>query len=902
MGRNKRSGLVVVFALALTLVSITHARTIYVDVNAPADFNTIQAAIDDANTGDIIVIRPGTYTGPGNRDLAIYGRSIVVRSVDPNEPNIVGATVIDCQGTAAESHRGFTLNTPGSVLEGLTIINGYTREGGGAIYASGNSVTIRSCRLINNHASGGGAVHAGALTLMNCLIARNSISGATWYWGGGGGVHCGGEEGLVTIYGCTIVDNTATGGEGDPPLAGGLYAGAHNTIIDHCTILGNKAGNGGGVFSAGLNCTISNCIMRSNAASVGAQLNATGVLSVSYSDIEGGWAGQGNIDSDPLFVDASSGNYHLAMGSPCTEAGDPQYVPDRRQLDSDNEPRVMGAATDMGVDEFPAAPAPVLNVYPKQLIFHADCNGLAPEPQELHIAGAGYVPLVSSLTEDCSWLGSGQPDPPSADGSRTVVLSVSAAKLSPGRYDTQITITADRAPNSPQTVAVSLYIREGPALHVPQVYQTIQSAIEASRDGDVVIVQKGTCTGLGNRDIDFLGKAITVRSVDPNDASVVAATIIDCAATETDRHRGFLFCSREGPNSVLSGLTITHGQALTGAGICVLDASPTILHCRIVDNACIARVSAVPDESVTLKAGGGVYVENGSPHIEKCLIEGNQCYRLQAKGGGIYCYDANVVIKDCTIKTNRTYTSGAGVHAEVCKDITLSGCTIIDNQASVLGGGGIYLTSCKGAISHCLIVRNQSDRDGGAMFIEKSETLIQNCTIAENTAKEHAGGVDFSVGQLSMVNTILWNNAASAGSQIAFYAWTGWADSRSVWIAGTVTIGHCDIEGGQSKVCIYGDARCLLLTWDAGNIDGDPLFADKSVEDYHLKSQAGRWDPNSKEWVLDMITSPCIDAGDPNLPVGDEPEPNGGRINMGAYGGTAEASKSYVGQPAAKLE
>jgi L-ascorbate metabolism protein UlaG (beta-lactamase superfamily) len=65
--------------------------------------------------------------------------------------------------------------------------------------------------------------------------------------------------------------------------------------------------------------------------------------------------------------------------------------------------------------------------------------------------------------------------------------------------------------------------------------------------------------------------------------------------------------------------------------------------------------------------------------------------------------------------------------------------------------------------------------------------------------------------------------------------------------------------------------------------------------DYHLKSEAGRWDPVSESWIVDDVTSPCIDAGDPNSPVGDEPEPNGGIINMGAYGGTAEASKSPGG-------
>jgi len=65
--------------------------------------------------------------------------------------------------------------------------------------------------------------------------------------------------------------------------------------------------------------------------------------------------------------------------------------------------------------------------------------------------------------------------------------------------------------------------------------------------------------------------------------------------------------------------------------------------------------------------------------------------------------------------------------------------------------------------------------------------------------------------------------------------------------------------------------------------------------DYHLKSQAGRWDLNSESWVRDEVTSPCVDAGDPNSPVAFEPSPNGGIINMGAFGGTTEASKSPSG-------
>jgi hypothetical protein len=113
-----------------------------------------------------------------------------------------------------------------------------------------------------------------------------------------------------------------------------------------------------------------------------------------------------------------------------------------------------------------------------------------------------------------------------------------------------------------------------------------------------------------------------------------------------------------------------------------------------------------------------------------------------------------------------------------------------------------------------------------------------------------------------VTNSILWGNTPNQ-------------------IEGNSTVRYSDVQG----------------VWPGeGNIDADPYFVDPNNGNYHLKSQAGSWDPNSQSWVINDVTSPCIDTGNPGCPLGDEPvDPNNVRINMGAYGGRAEASRTPIG-------
>ena len=106
-----------------------------------------------------------------------------------------------------------------------------------------------------------------------------------------------------------------------------------------------------------------------------------------------------------------------------------------------------------------------------------------------------------------------------------------------------------------------------------RILQEYQEAIDVTTDGAEVILEPGIYTGPGNTNIDFRGKAITVRSVAPSNPAIVAATIVEGHA--------FSFISGEGINSVLDGLTIAGGSSSVGGGILCRGSSPTIRNCII---------------------------------------------------------------------------------------------------------------------------------------------------------------------------------------------------------------------------------------------------------------------------------------------------------------------------------
>ena len=280
---------------------------------------------------------------------------------------------------------------------------------------------------------------------------------------------------------------------------------------------------------------------------------------------------------------------------------------------------------------------------------------------------------------------------------------------------------------------------------------TIQAGINAAQPGDTVLVADGTYTGEGNKRLNFVSKAITVRSANGPDSC-----IIDC---EGDG-RGFAFGSGATPEFVLEGLTITHGDPRdNGGGIrCRAGARPTIRNCSVI--VCSGY------------EGGGVYCEDSSPTLIDCTISRNTA----AAGGGICCRSGEPMLSNCTISHNRVSSDGAGVCCSG-SSLTLDNCAITLNTAG-MGGGGFYCGGSSPTLTNCVISLNTSQDEysgdgGGICCSHDSMPTLSNCTITQNTAGARGGGIWCLRSTPTLTNcTITLNAAACEGGGIYFMVYS----------------------------------------------------------------------------------------------------------------------------------
>ncbi len=377
-------------------------------------------------------------------------------------------------------------------------------------------------------------------------------------------------------------------------------------------------------------------------------------------------------------------------------------------------------------------------------------------------------------------------------------------------------------------------------------YCSIQTAIDNAVDTDEIVVAPGTYI----ENIDFLGKAISLRSADGADVTTIDSQawgdVVRCI-------------SGEGPDTLLDGFTITGEEQFGpyGHGMFNSGSSPTVTNCIFRDNS-------------TLGYGGGMFNDSGSPTVTNCTFSGNSA----TAGGGMYNIFSSPTVINCTFSGN----TGGGM-ANSGGTPTVTNCTFSGNSFS--HGGGMSNSSTSPTVSNCTFENNTGHLGGGMYNQVGSTPTMINCTFSGNTAV-NAGGLYNAGGAPTLINCTFSGNSAESGVGGLFT------------FGGNPTLYNC-VLWGNGPINIYNNGGSPVVTFTdvqggfpgLGNIDADPLFVDPGNGDHRLSPGSLCVDAGDNTAVPEQITTDL----DGNPRFHDDPgRPDGGVrdgvnpiIDMGSY-------------------
>ncbi|UCG47267.1 MAG: hypothetical protein JSU94_17465 [Phycisphaerales bacterium] len=878
--------------------------------------------------------------GPAFADNSENCYHVVTGSGTDGTAALDGFTIIagNAEGDFKWHHRnlngGGMINEDGhSVVIGCTFRHNHAKAYGAGMWNYGSDPTLINCIFHANQAEGGGGglynrdFSSPAMT--NCLLWGNITDG----WGGGIENYTGCNPTLVN---CTISNNT-----GGLSGGGGMFNYSSNPTLTNCIVWGNK-GPSNSVESdsqiAGRRATMNYCCVGGWKSDMG---------------------GIGNHGENPLFVDADGAdnvagtaddNLHLLPGSPCLDVADNSALPPSVTGDLDGEPRIANGTVDMGSYEgprqglllstelitvpegktgtFTVVPAmdPLGTIQVTVAVGSGDSDITVVSGAVLTFDSTNWrVPRIVTLAaaQDEGYFNGtaliriSSPGFPTAgvtvnewDDEAPAILYVDRG--AGGANDG--TSWADAFADLQDALAVAEAVVQVKEIHVAQgVYKPAGPDGERVRSFELVggVSVKGGYAGSGGPEPDArdINACRTVLSGDLNGDDIQVSDPCDLPAEQSRAENSRnVVRTPEGADEtlVLDGFTITGGNAngicgypeyqCYGGGLMVYEqTNPTVRNCTFRDNSANSSGGGAYAGRAELtncrfihnvaQYGGGCA---GGGTVSGCEFTGN----FAGHGGGL---SGCIEVVNSTFIANSAIMSGGGFSG----DTPMTNCTFIANRAGERGGA---LLNCE-TLTSCLFIGNSAGEMGGALYsyCYPCHRQVVNCTFTGNRAGRLGGAMYLGdESDRKLRNSILWGNIAPHGPQIAILR--AHFDGLSV--------ARCDIEGGQAEIDGY-DSK---IEWRSGNINVDPCFADPGYwdsngtpddanddfwvdGDYHLKSRAGRWDPNEARWVKDDVTSPCIDAGNPMDPIGPEPFPNGGVVNIGAYGGTSEASKSHFGEP-----
>ncbi|HEX4118984.1 MAG TPA: Ig-like domain-containing protein [Verrucomicrobiae bacterium] len=799
---------------------------------APCNFSAILDGFTVSSTG----YAPGisvSDASPTIRNCSFVNNSYVAIEVDGASPLIQNCVFDNGAYTPVLLNDGSS-----AVISGCNFTGNVT-DNSSTIGNNDSTVTIIGCTFADNNGVGGGLVNesdGNAIVLDSIFIGNSAGAGAALENLGGG----------IEVTNCIFARNSSYNG-------GAIY-NAGNLSVVNSTFYQNavQSFGGSGVEMESGSGGIYNSIFWQNSVGTFATLesaqidsNSGAALVISHCLVQGlnQFAGNANLDLDPLFLDPGGDDFQLPDYSPAVNAGSNVFI-NGVTTDFLGQPRVSGGVVDLGPFEFQGA-ASITGVISNTPSSESVCAGVGASFTVLAVSNAAFV---WQYVNGGTWVGfsgtSGAVTGPALGSysitvtSNSSTLNVSQTSAPMNGYQFRFSLANPVIYGAPVTLSVSangiIYVNAaaaagGDGLSWATAFNSLQSGLAAVSSGTCtreVWVAAGTYYPTSGGDPSarfnlpaeaavyggFLSgqSSLSQRNYQANPTilsgnlgSANSLNLVNIAGTVTPIGQG----------TILDGFTL---QGAQGAAINLLTASPAIQNCVITGN------------------GQGAVINFGGPTFSNCVFTLNNA----ATGGGIGSVSGNISAVDCTFSNNTASSSGGALYEQT---------------------GNLNLTNC-------LIVNNTAPVGGGMECAEAAVADIVNCTIAENTATSSGAAVDEFATPLVIVNSILWNNNLN-GSAVE----SAQINSPS----GSLSITSSDVGG--------------LSGSGGGDIALDPLFVNSAAGQFALQP-----------------CSPAINAGSNGAIAGITTDlagaarVSGASVDMGAYEyqGTLMSQLEITGQPA----
>ncbi len=628
------------------------------------------------------------------------------------------------------------LSSPSLIQVTFSTNEAYDSGGGMANQSSSPQLTNVTFSTNYAYAYGGGMLNrSSSPQLTNVSFTSNGVEG------------CGGGMANLDASHPQLINGVFRSNTGFS-CGGGLFNDSSNPTLVNVTFNGNVVYNdsGGGIYNDNSSPTLTNVILWGDSAPSAAEISNTGSSAplISYSDIQGGYAGTGNINADPLF----DGNLRLQLTSPAIDAGDNAALPSGIMFDLNDNPRYSdvpaisdtGSGTPPIVDMGAYEAFPVLYTAPS-----AQGNGKCYAWEH---ACTLKTALNVAINGQEIWVKAGVHYPGSAIND---------------------TFTLKNG------VAVYGGFNGTEATRSQRNWQTNKTILSGDIDRNDT-----------NTDDNFIAETTTdivgsnayhvVTSSGTNSTTVLDGFIItagNAQGTYPESRGGGM--KNNGGSPTLTNVIFSGNMAKSGGGMDNNGGSPTLTNVIFSGN------------QANLTSGGGMVSYYGNPMLTDVTFSSNSAHL----GGGMSTVSGAPILNHVIFNSNHVSTTGGGMYNER-NSPSLTNVTFIHNSAKA--GGGMYNESSSPILTNVTFSGNTANNYGGGMYNDwRSSPTLTNVTFSGNSTTSGGGMYNFYDSNPTLTNVILWGNTATNAPGI-------YNNSSTPTIAYS-DIQDCIVSGSWNSAC-----------------------------------------------------------------------------------------------------